>query len=116
MDFKKIKEAAREKKMSITKLASLIGITPTGLHNLIRNQNCSVITLEKISSALEVSPLFWWNIEADQETSQRLEYCRRELELLKEMIKDKDHMISILEKNNQRYGEKYGERVKKKEK
>ncbi len=51
----RIKEVAKEKKVSISTLASMIGITQPNLSNIVNGKSKpSLETLEKIADALEI--------------------------------------------------------------
>lgn len=51
----RIKEVAKEKKVSISTLASMIGITQPNLSNIVNDKSKpSLDTLEKIANALDV--------------------------------------------------------------
>lgn len=51
----RIKEIAKEKKVSISALASMVGITQPNLSNIVNDKSKpSLETLEKIADALEV--------------------------------------------------------------
>jgi len=63
MNFSKIKKLAEEMNVSIVELAEITGLSPQGIHKFVRNKNCKVSELEKISDVLQVSPAYWWEDE-----------------------------------------------------
>jgi transcriptional regulator with XRE-family HTH domain len=55
MNYDGIKKAAKAKKMSIKKLASLSDMTEAGLYQAMNNRTLKIETLEKIAKVLDVS-------------------------------------------------------------
>jgi transcriptional regulator with XRE-family HTH domain len=69
LKYSRIKDILKEKKMSQTKIADLIGMTREGYGRMIRDKTLKVSTLEKISGYLEV-PItdFFTELNPNQET------------------------------------------------
>jgi DNA-binding Xre family transcriptional regulator len=72
----KIKEIAKEKKVSIRDLSASAGITEQGLQRLIRENSTKVDTLEAIAKKLNVPISVFFNespsIDCKQTTEERL--------------------------------------------
>jgi DNA-binding Xre family transcriptional regulator len=120
MNFNKIKTIADEKNIPLTKIAMEAGITPQGLHQMLRNEDMKVGTFEKICIALGEPPsVFFINqpplnerntvsepITAygnmhEGETSLKTKLVLLEADNLKlknELMAAKDKIIDLLEK------------------
>lgn len=61
MNYDKIKVLAKKQKVKVKELAKTVDISEVGLYQMIRNQSMKVETLEKISSALHVSPVVFFD-------------------------------------------------------
>ena len=55
MDYSKIKDISRIKKISIKELASRVGVSQTGLHHSIKTQVMRIDVIEKIAKTLDVN-------------------------------------------------------------
>lgn len=55
INLMKIKQVAREKKISLKELSKQVGITEQGLQNMMKKNTCNLSTLQKIAEALGVS-------------------------------------------------------------
>lgn len=105
MNFNKIKDLAEKTNISITKLAELTGLTPAGIHQFVRNRNCKVEDLEKISRALGVSPACFWEDENKNIVNETIPAysLSAQIEILKDQLKDKNKLIARLEKELAKY-------------
>lgn len=61
MNYDKIKLLAKKQKIKVKELAKTVDISEVGLYQMIRNQSMKVETLEKISVALSVSPVTFFD-------------------------------------------------------
>jgi DNA-binding Xre family transcriptional regulator len=61
MNYEKIKSLAKKQKVKIKELAQTVEVSEVGLYQMLRNQSMKVETLEKISSALSVSPVTFFD-------------------------------------------------------
>lgn len=65
MNYDKIKILAKKQKVKVKELAKTVDISEVGLYQMIRNQSMKVETLEKISDALSVSPVIFFDDNLD---------------------------------------------------
>jgi DNA-binding Xre family transcriptional regulator len=65
MNYDKIKILAKKQKVKVKELAKTVDISEVGLYQMIRNQSMKVETLEKISEALSVSPVIFFDDKLD---------------------------------------------------
>jgi transcriptional regulator with XRE-family HTH domain len=106
MNFNKIKNLAEKKKITIVSIGETTGITPTGIHKFVKNHDCKVSDLEKISEALGVSPGYWWKDENENMMVSEPESqygFKSENEYLRKQIEEKERYINRLEKDLERY-------------
>jgi transcriptional regulator with XRE-family HTH domain len=70
LDFNKIKILASRKNMSVPQLAEMSGMDKQKLYPILKRGDCTVKTLEALSSALNVSPAYWWEEETAKAENQ----------------------------------------------
>lgn len=74
VNLAKIKELAKAKGITIKTLATKVGVTEQGLHQMIKSNSTSVDTLDKISEVLGVNPSIFFkdsnNIESSNDLAQ----------------------------------------------
>lgn len=80
-----IKAVIKAHKMTQREVASRIGITPQALYERISVSNITCETIEKIASAIGISPAVFYG---EQE--------RQEVYLLRELLAEKERTIQIL--------------------
>lgn len=61
INLKKIKQVAKERKISLKELSAQIGITEQGLQNLMNKNSCNLSTLQNIAEALGVSEAIFFD-------------------------------------------------------
>ncbi len=64
-NLQKIKQIAADKKLPLGVLAEQVGVTPTGLSKIMRDNTTTVVTLEKIVNVLQVSPVVFFDLSFD---------------------------------------------------
>ncbi|MDD3739401.1 MAG: helix-turn-helix transcriptional regulator [Lentimicrobiaceae bacterium] len=69
VNLNKIREIAKEKKITMRKLAFESGVSEPGLYQLIRNNSTTLDTLAKIAEVLDVDIRIFF--ETEEETKQR---------------------------------------------
>jgi transcriptional regulator with XRE-family HTH domain len=96
MNYDKIKLLAKKQKVKVKELAKNVDISEVGLYQMIRNQSMKVETLEKISVALNVSPVTFFddNMEGILSTEEKniaqgekVTYLERIVDLQSETIR-----------------------------
>lgn len=60
-NLQKIKVIASAKKIPLKKIADEIGVTPTGLSKIIRDNTTTIRTVERIAAILGVSPAVFFD-------------------------------------------------------
>ena len=111
MNYNKIRLLTKERKLSIRKLCVQAGITDVGFRKMTEKNTMKIETLEKIAKALDVSPVYFFDTDGKPEDYQvkdkpgdyeRMEpvNLKRENELLKELIKEKDKRLKLYEENH----------------
>ncbi len=111
--FSEIEDLRKKRKLSIQELSEMIGMTKTGLHNLIKNEDTKLSTLKKISEALGVPMSYWFseqggNVNGNSVqvanghfnrqsiTAKEADYLREKIKDLERIIKEKDEIIQLL--------------------
>lgn len=64
-NLQRIKQIAADKKLPLGVLAEQVGVTPTGLSKIMRDNTTTVVTLEKIANVLQVSPVVFFDLSFD---------------------------------------------------
>lgn len=97
MLYSKIKDIAREKKISLKELANKIEVSETGFHQSIKSRTMRIDVLEKISSVLEVDICtFFSDKKLENKDTREL---KKEITTLKTDIENKDKYIKVLEEH-----------------
>jgi DNA-binding Xre family transcriptional regulator len=63
MNYDRIKELAEKKYSQVSEFIAEAGIANATYYKMLEVKNTNVVTLEKISRALDVSPAYWWQDE-----------------------------------------------------
>ena len=63
MNYDRIKELAEKKYSQVSEFIAAAGIANATYYKMMEAKNTNVVTLEKISKALDVSPAYWWQDE-----------------------------------------------------
>jgi transcriptional regulator with XRE-family HTH domain len=95
MNYEKIKTLSKKQKIKVKELAKTVDVSEVGLYQMIRNQSMKVETLEKISSALRVSPVVFFDGNEDTElvsseniaVMERCSYLQKIVDLQSETIR-----------------------------
>jgi len=114
MNYNKIRLLAEEQKLSIRKLCAKVGITDVGFRKMIDKDTMKIKTFEKITDVLGVSPCYFFKENGkpeDYKLKDRRVNCEktepagleRETELLKELIREKDKRLKLLEEKYNPY-------------
>ena len=104
MNYSKLHEIRKFKRLTQDELAKMIGISRNQLQNLEKGGSTTVKTLEAISAALGVSMNTWWdgeqetNSELDPGITKRLKDLENENRDLRNHLKDKEKIIGLMEK------------------
>jgi len=111
MDYNKIKCLAEKRGISIAELCRRIGISDVGFYQMIPKNRMKINTLEKIADVLGVNPGYFF----DKNNEDVLEYeikkgenqpvedppdqdYKNEIQLLRELLKEKDKRLALYEK------------------
>ncbi len=105
MNYNKIENIRKQKKVSQRDLCKIIGITTVGYSKMIREESIKVSTLEKIAKVLEVPVIYFFtddvtptNQVAEPSTPYGTNKLLEEiLNELKEQLKQKDDQIQFLQ-------------------
>ena len=123
MNYERIKVLSEKKSIALKDIAYKIGVTEAGFHKMLTNKTMKIETLEKISEILEVPVSYFFDegtlsivqtgsvsncvngvnhgtvhFSSIKEAEKEVEYLKKENEHLKNQLKDKDKLISYLEK------------------
>jgi DNA-binding Xre family transcriptional regulator len=71
MDFKKIETLVNKRFAFVSEFVAASGIANATYYKMMKTQNTNVDTLEKISSALGVSPAYWWTESEELVTQEQ---------------------------------------------
>lgn len=98
-NFKLIKEIARDRGITIRKLAAETGLTESSIHHLIKTGSTNTGTLEAIARVLGVSAgIFFDDTLSPSEETARIRELEKENALLGELLAEKERTIKILMK------------------
>lgn len=98
-NLKLIKEIAREKGITIRKIAEETGLNEASVHHLIKTGKTTTATLEAISSALGVSAgIFFNDSGSPSEEAARIRELEKENASLRDLLAEKERTIRILMK------------------
>lgn len=97
MNYNKIKDLARDKKISLKELASRVDISETGLHHSIRSKVMRIDVLEKIASVLDVNICVFFG-DRQQNSSDTIELKKQVASLNDEIMKNEKY-IKVLEEH-----------------
>lgn len=106
MKLIQIKEIAEKKGIAITYIAESIDMSPQNLHRCIRINQIQSHQLEIIAKILEVPVSIFFDDQPQAPAEENIDYKiiaearLKEIELLKERIKDKEQIIELLEKRD----------------
>lgn len=98
MNLSRINTRVVEKKISKTALAKAIDVSPQGLNKMIARNDCMISDLLKISKILDVDIFYFFQdeIKISMACEPSVTYGKQaEMELLKELLKEKDEIIQL---------------------
>jgi len=120
MNYSKIKFLANEKKITLKQICANVEITEQGLQRMFLNNSMKIETMEKIAKVLQVPASYFFeddnkevskkinagdnnvisignknNNNSNAETKD-LAVCRKEVEYLKQQVKDKEDIIQLM--------------------
>lgn len=96
-NFKLIKDIARDKGITIRKIAEEAGFNEASIHHLIKTGSTSTSTLEVIARVLGVSAgLFFDDHLSPSEETARIRELEKENAHLLELLAEKERTINIL--------------------
>jgi len=107
MNYSELKEIAKSKNILIKDLATAINITRQGLQKVMDNGTIELNKVKEICIVLKISPLMFFdtintgvyingNNQIGNGNKLSIENKDREIQLLKDRLKDKDELISML--------------------
>lgn len=106
MDYSKIRLLMVQRKFNESQLAREIGMSQPGLKATLNNGTMRVDTLEKICNVFDIPVSYFFEEGEDKKKPCReCTKCKAQLELLKELLDEKDKEIARL---NQQLGRKSG--------
>ncbi len=79
-NLQKIKQIAADKNLPLGMLAEQIGVTPTGLSKIMRDNTTTVVTLERIANVLQVSPVVFFDLSFDIGMVQQQSSAERQVQ------------------------------------
>jgi len=100
----KITELRKLRKLQVQELADKVGISHQGLHGALKTNSFKVEILQKIAEALSVDITYFFKEDGLNNSSEsftmlnnEIEYLRKEVDMQKERLKDKEGQILLLE-------------------
>lgn len=112
MNYNDLREVCTSKKISIKELTEQIGYTRQGLQSALDNQTIELRKLKSLCEVLKIS-IYEFFKDENQTVGNQLNDnentltsgLKREIELLKQQITDKEEIISLLKDkiNNKKY-------------
>jgi DNA-binding Xre family transcriptional regulator len=99
MNYSKLKQAIKSKKISINSLSEQIGMSRNGFDSMIENKSMKVDILESICAILKVNPLDF--LETDIIKEENADYKIGEVEHLKELLKEREKILAEKERTIQ---------------
>ena len=100
MNTNKLEKIRTLKKITIDELVSQIGITKNTYFNLRKSGDFRISHLEKIAQIFNVNICVFFNDEENSDYQQKgdCKELRKEISYLKELLRDKEKIIALLEK------------------
>lgn len=104
MNFNKIKEIAKEKKINLSDIAIQLGMTREGFSGSLRDENLKVTALEKIAEILQVDITIFFRDEENSnsdknEVNKQIADYIKELDYAHKLLYEKERVIQLLLKN-----------------
>ncbi len=112
MDYNKITQELKRKKMLHQDLARQMGITRQGLTAALRNKSLRVKDLESISEILDVPISYWW--EEYQVNENKISYQSQDM-IIKRLNRQIDNYLDDIKRFKERILELEIQPVRKKE-
>jgi len=114
MNLNKIKDLAEKKRITIVELCKKSDISHSGFYKNVQKGEIKVSRLEKLANVLGVSPAYFFSDDGKPEDYQLKDRpvnyektetvsLERESELLKELIREKDKRLKLLEEKYNPY-------------
>ena len=96
-----VRAKIRERGHTFRQIAHAIGETDQNFRMLLSGKNVSTETLERIAAAMNVSVAYFYNEQPIFSLVDYAEYesRKKEVELLRQIIRDKEALIEELKKN-----------------
>lgn len=107
MDYSKLRVLMSQKNFTDKKLSELVGVSDTGLRQMMNRSTMRIDVLEKISEVLEVPVVYFFQDDPDAKkfTLKKCNECEKmkgKVELLKELLEKKDAELKRLYEKNGR--------------
>lgn len=99
MNYSKLKQAIKSKKISINSLSEQIGMSRNGFDSMIENKSMKVDVLESICAILKANPLDF--LETDILKEENTEYKIGEVEHLRELLNERERILEEKERTIQ---------------
>lgn len=96
-NLQKIRDLCNTHKLSLKELSEKIGLTQTGLQNVLKNNSTSIETLEKIASVLHVPVSYFFEEEIKVSENKDFEALEKRIKELEEQLEDKKKIIELME-------------------
>lgn len=112
MNYKELREIMNEKNISLEDLIGYVPITRAGLHRAVDNQTIKLRDLKRVCDFMRITPALFFepgtyhtqHKPPATELSSETEYLHKEIEYLKEQLRDKNEIIELLREKNTPYG------------
>ena len=112
MNYSELVELLKSKKITVKELTQAIGMSRQGLQAAMDKGTISLNTMKAICEAVRISPAYFFDagtfgtvinagghVQSGNNNRMEVESRDREIELLREQLKDKEEIINLLKSN-----------------
>ena len=112
MNYSELVELLKSKKITVKELTQAIGMSRQGLQAAMDKGTISLNTMKAICEAVRISPAYFFDtgtfgtvinagghVQSGNNNRMEVESRDREIELLREQLRDKEEIINLLKAN-----------------
>lgn len=116
MNYNKLKKKIKENKVTINDFCKQMGITAQGFHGNVKKNDLRINMLEKMSKALGVPIIYWFEEDKSIVNEQMIQYRRENEPNIEELRADlkyfREECMALKKENSKLKGENQGNEKK----